>query len=61
MRTTIEVRCTNMKHGGEWTCFHPKIPAAIPYKVVEHNLTVMNNNLNNVDIDKEMANLADLK
>lgn len=37
---------------------HGTESSAIPYKVVEHNHTVMNNNLNNVDIDKEMANLA---
>ncbi|MCR2805782.1 flagellar basal body rod protein FlgB [Paenibacillus soyae] len=32
--------------------------ATIPYKVVEHSHTTMNNNRNNVDVDKEMANLA---
>lgn len=30
----------------------------IRYKIVEHSDTTMNNNRNNVDVDKEMANLA---
>ncbi|WP_166245042.1 flagellar basal body rod protein FlgB [Paenibacillus turpanensis] len=33
-------------------------PSAIPYQVVENQSTVMNNNLNNVDIEFEMSNLA---
>jgi flagellar basal-body rod protein FlgB len=32
--------------------------SAIPHNVVEIDDTVMNNNLNNVDIDTEMSNLA---
>jgi len=32
--------------------------AAVPYKILEATDTVVNNNLNNVDIDTEMANLA---
>ncbi|MGO4549211.1 flagellar basal body rod protein FlgB [Paenibacillus sp. 2TAB23] len=31
----------------------------IPYKIVERSHTTMNNNRNNVDVDKEMANLAE--
>lgn len=31
----------------------------VPFKMVEVNLTTMNNNGNNVDIDVEMANLAE--
>jgi flagellar basal-body rod protein FlgB len=45
---------------------HPKhLPAKdpgaslIPYRVIENNDTTMNNNRNNVDIDIEMANLAE--
>jgi flagellar basal-body rod protein FlgB len=33
-------------------------PSAVPYKIMEATDTVVNNNLNNVDIDAEMANLA---
>ncbi|MCM3172866.1 MULTISPECIES: flagellar basal body rod protein FlgB [Paenibacillus] len=31
----------------------------VPYRIVEDNNTTMNNNGNNVDIDKEMSNLAE--
>ncbi|MCG7377269.1 flagellar basal body rod protein FlgB [Paenibacillus sp. ACRSA] len=31
----------------------------VPYRIVENNNTTMNNNGNNVDIDKEMSNLAE--
>ncbi|WP_424765619.1 flagellar basal body rod protein FlgB [Paenibacillus sp. sgz302251] len=32
---------------------------SLPYKIVETNTTTMNNNGNNVDIDSEMAQLAE--
>ncbi|WP_339278129.1 flagellar basal body rod protein FlgB [Paenibacillus sp. FSL W8-0426] len=45
---------------------HPKhLPAkaphssVVPYRIVEHTDTTMNNNRNNVDIDIEMADLAE--
>lgn len=31
----------------------------VPYTIVEHDQTTMSNNRNNVDVDKEMANLAE--
>jgi flagellar basal-body rod protein FlgB len=31
----------------------------VPYNIVEHSQTTMGNNRNNVDVDKEMANLAE--
>lgn len=37
----------------------PSVSDQIPFKVVEDQNTVMNNNQNNVDIDKEMSGLAE--
>lgn len=49
----IRLRRTHPKH-------LPNIaaPSTVPYKILESTNTVVNNNLNNVDIDVEMANLA---
>lgn len=34
-------------------------PSVVPYRIIEHTDTTMNNNRNNVDIDIEMADLAE--
>lgn len=50
---TLQLRRTHPKH-----LPHKADLTAVPYKIVESSDTVVNNNLNNVDIDAEMASLA---
>ncbi|WP_309118146.1 flagellar basal body rod protein FlgB [Paenibacillus sp.] len=49
----VQLRRTHSKHLPTKSDF-----STVPYKIIESTDTVVNNNLNNVDIDAEMANLA---
>lgn len=50
---SIPLKRTHPKHLPTSSAF-----AGVPYKIMESTDTVFNNNLNNVDIDAEMAELA---
>lgn len=54
-RDELEIRQTHSRHIGIKDDNAP----LIPYKIVRNTETTMNNNGNNVDMDLEMANLAE--
>ncbi|MDF9842599.1 MULTISPECIES: flagellar basal body rod protein FlgB [unclassified Paenibacillus] len=54
-RDDLEIRQTHSRHFG----IKDNNASLIPYQIVRNTDTAMNNNGNNVDMDLEMANLAE--
>ncbi len=54
-RDDLEIRQTHFRHFG----IKDDNASLIPYQIVRNTDTAMNNNGNNVDMDLEMANLAE--
>ncbi|MNV94015.1 Flagellar basal body rod protein FlgB [compost metagenome] len=54
-RDDLEIRQTHSRHFG----IKDNNASLIPYQIVRSTDTAMNNNGNNVDMDLEMANLAE--
>ncbi|CAM4291211.1 flagellar basal body rod protein FlgB [Paenibacillus typhae] len=54
-RDDLEIRKTHFRHFG----IKDDNASLIPYQIVRNTDTAMNNNGNNVDMDLEMANLAE--
>ncbi|MEN1986822.1 flagellar basal body rod protein FlgB [Paenibacillus hubeiensis] len=53
--TELDLKQTHPKH----LSAKDANPSVVPYRIIEHTDTTMNNNRNNVDIDIEMADLAE--